>query len=268
MQDIFEYYRVYAEEERLFDGKQHYCEYLLSMHLLEKYMPVNGAHILDCCSGTGVYSFELARRGALVTAGDLVPENVEKMRIHPCAGMLEQIYAGNASDLSLFESESFDAVLCMGALYHLPGQEDRDAVLTECLRVLRPGGRLALAWHSVQALYMGSLLSAVRQMDVQSRRRAYEELDRTARTHCRGIFYGMTFEEIEAIEADYPVARIANGVTYPALYPFFSEAEAFSPEEYDRYIRCLIDTCEDVCAVRHAMHGLYIGEKRVAAEAV
>src|SRR5262249_30572312 len=38
-----------------------------------------------------------------------------------------------------FESESFDAVLCVDAINHLP---DRRGVLTEWARLLRPGGRV------------------------------------------------------------------------------------------------------------------------------
>lgn len=46
-----------------------------------------------------------------------------------------------------YEDASFDVVLCMHSLHHLGGIEAVRASLREILRVLRPGGRLALLDH-------------------------------------------------------------------------------------------------------------------------
>jgi ubiquinone/menaquinone biosynthesis C-methylase UbiE len=46
-----------------------------------------------------------------------------------------------------FEDASFDAVICMHSLHHFGGLEGVRAALTECLRVLKPGGLLALIDH-------------------------------------------------------------------------------------------------------------------------
>lgn len=264
MDGIHDYYARYAEENRLFDGRQHHCEYLVTMHLLRKYMPIHGAKILDCCAGAGAYAFALAAEGARVTAGDLVPVNAEKMCADSRAGSLAEIYTGSADDLSRFAGESFDGVLCMGALYHLPDPADRDRVLRECLRVLRPGGVLALAWHSVQALYLATLLAAVRKIDPAERRTAFAAVEETARTHRRDVFFGMTFDEIEAIAPAYGLTRITAAATYPALYSFFTALESLPEEEYAAYVSCLLETCEDEYAARHAMHGLYLARKPVS----
>jgi SAM-dependent methyltransferase len=42
-----------------------------------------------------------------------------------------------------FENGSFDAVVCTFGLGHFPSAE---RAMAECVRVLRPGGRLAVAW--------------------------------------------------------------------------------------------------------------------------
>lgn len=261
MSEIRQYYADFSEEERLFDGKQHYCEYLVTMHLLRKYLSLNGMRILDCCAGTGAYSFALAAEGAEVTAGDLVAEHAEKMRRDPRADILEEIYTGDAGNLSRFKDASFDTVLCMGALYHLPDAADRDAVLRECIRVLKPGGFLICAWQRLLAICLARLLNAVHQTDAAARREAFSLLDDSRRTHCRDIFYGMTIDEIESIAPRYGLRRITNASTYPALYSLFTAAESFSPDEYSAYVRCIYETCEDAASIQYTMHGLYIAQK-------
>ena len=55
---------------------------------------------------------------------------------------------GDARDLSILEADSFDAVLCLGPLYHLHHQEDRDKVVRECIRILRKSGIAFFAFIS------------------------------------------------------------------------------------------------------------------------
>ena len=260
MSQICDYYANYSEETRLFDCNQHLSEYLVTMHLLQKYLPLSNTKILDCCSGTGAYAFALAKEGAAVTAGDLVPGNVTKMQAHPDASLLRDTYVGSATDLSAFRNASFDAVLCMGALYHLD-ESNRDICIKECLRVLKPGGMLVIAWHSMYALALGAYLHAIRQVDPGVRRVAFELVDQCCRTHKRSIFYGMTIEEVLALPERYAIHCITNASTYPALYNQFAQIDSFTEEEFSRYMDCLYETCEDKLAVCYTMHGLSIYQK-------
>ena len=238
MDQICEYYAHYSEESRLFDCNQHLSEYLVTMHLLQKYLPIHGTQVLDCCAGTGAYAFALAREGTRVTAGDLVSGNVAKMQAHPDACLLDNTYVSSAADLSMFQKDSFDAVLCMGALYHLPANE-RQRCMQECLRALKQTGMLVIAWHSIYALALGAQMHAVRQTDAALRRAAYEQLDQCVRTHCRNIFHGMTIDEVLNLPHSYPVECVVHASTYPALYNQFAEVDDYSEEEFKRYIDCL-----------------------------
>jgi S-adenosylmethionine-dependent methyltransferase len=51
----------------------------------------------------------------------------------------------------------FDAVLCLGPLYHLNEEEDRTSVIKNCLEVLNPGGIIAFGFICAFAKYTAVL---------------------------------------------------------------------------------------------------------------
>lgn len=48
--------------------------------------------------------------------------------------------------VSKYDSESFDVVLCLGPMYHLIYEKDREKCISESLRILKKGGILAVAY--------------------------------------------------------------------------------------------------------------------------
>lgn len=69
-----------------------------------------------------------------------------------CLNDVEKYYDETClEDLSRIVSETFDVVLCMGPIYHLPDEEDRYRVLKECLKVLKEGGLLFVSFISAYA---------------------------------------------------------------------------------------------------------------------
>ena len=142
---LIEYYASGYEGKRLTKDKYHSIEYLTTIRYFDMLLP-KGGKILDCCAGGGVYSFYLAEKGFKVTATDLSPKNIQIIRQDKRSGMLNEIMQLNALDMSCFESNSFDAVLCMGALYHLKTEAERRKCIAECLRVLKDGGIFVLAY--------------------------------------------------------------------------------------------------------------------------
>ena len=133
---VVEYYTGYDEEGRL---ARHRTEFVATTYLLSKWM-VPGSSILDVGAGTGIYSLYLASRGHDLTAVDIVPKHVSAIRSKVPSGkdLKVSAFLGDARDLSRFRDAEFDAVLCMGPIYHLDG-EDVCRALHECTRVLRNG---------------------------------------------------------------------------------------------------------------------------------
>jgi len=144
-ENITNYYENYDEDGRLFRDNAHKVEYLTTIRYFDRLFNPS-SKILDACAGTGNYSFYLAEKGHKVTACDLVEHNVNIMKSKPNACNLDEISTCNVLDLSRFEKNSFDVVLCMGALYHVREKEIRRQIISECVRVCKSEGIVALAY--------------------------------------------------------------------------------------------------------------------------
>jgi len=105
--------------------------------------PMAGGVLLEIGCGTGSHLFALAEHFGRAIGTDLSSRMIEVAerirRSHPCAAHIE-LHAAPAEMLACVGDDTADAVLCVGALEHMP---DKPAVLAEVRRVLRPGGRLA-----------------------------------------------------------------------------------------------------------------------------
>jgi ubiquinone/menaquinone biosynthesis C-methylase UbiE len=120
--------------------------------LVERAGVVPGARVLDIACGTGVVSRAAARRaggGGSVLGVDLGEPTLAIARSRPAAEEAAPIdyMQADATRLAL-DGEAFDVVLCQQGLQFFP---DRPAALTEMHRVLRRGGRLAIAtWQGIE----------------------------------------------------------------------------------------------------------------------
>ena len=110
---------------------------------LEKTQPKSEIKILDVGAATGRYSVPLAEEGFDVTAVELVKHNLARLK---AKGSTVKAYQGNAMKLKRFEDNSFDIVLVFGPMYHLHEREEKLKALSEAKRVVKPGGRIFVAY--------------------------------------------------------------------------------------------------------------------------
>jgi SAM-dependent methyltransferase len=95
--------------------------------------------LIDVATGPGALAAAAANRAAQAVGVDLSPRMVElARRLHPGVEFRE----GEVEHLP-FADHTFDALVCGFGLGHFPRPE---AAVAECVRVLKPGGRIALSW--------------------------------------------------------------------------------------------------------------------------
>ena len=117
-----------------------------------------GQRVLDVAAGSGNAAIPAARRGARVVASDLTPELLETGRASAEAEGLELEWRQADAEALPFDDGSFDAVIsCVGVMFAPHHQPAAD----ELVRVLRPGGTLALISWTPQG-FVGELFGTMR----------------------------------------------------------------------------------------------------------
>jgi ubiquinone/menaquinone biosynthesis C-methylase UbiE len=100
-----------------------------------------GDRVLDVAAGSGNAAIPAAERGATVTASDLTPELFDAGRAEASTRSVELAWEEGDAEHLPYEDASFDVVLsCVGVMFAPYHQQAAD----EILRVVRPGGRIAL----------------------------------------------------------------------------------------------------------------------------
>jgi SAM-dependent methyltransferase len=124
---------------------QRVTETLADIHdlVLERLHPRAGERWLDLACGTGSMAERAARAGAQVTGIDLAPALIEQAKQRAQQQRLQIDYSvGDCERLEGVSDGSFDIVSSTCGVMFAP---DHAATAQQLARVLKPGGRLALA---------------------------------------------------------------------------------------------------------------------------
>lgn len=119
-------------------------------------LPPDARTLLDVACGTGLVTRSLAGAGLRVTGVDAA-HNMARMASGRLPGA---IVLGDSRRLP-FPDSSFDAVCTVWLLHLLSGADEAAAVVTECARVLRPGGVFVTTVDKAAAHDVGSDIDAV-----------------------------------------------------------------------------------------------------------
>ncbi|MGG8410495.1 class I SAM-dependent methyltransferase [Streptomyces sp. 12297] len=138
--EILAFYNEGREQDRL-AAPHRAIEYWRTMDILLRHLPAAPATVYDVGGGPGRYALDLAALGYTVHLLDPVPLHAEQAAAasstasRPLAG----VQVGDARMLP-YATDSADAVLLLGPLYHLTDEADRRRAWAQAQRVVRPGG--------------------------------------------------------------------------------------------------------------------------------
>ena len=251
IEQISRHYNNYDEEGRLFRDKAHLPEWLTTIRYFDRLF-TPGSRILDACAGTGRYSFYLADKGHTVTACDLVKHNVDIIKSKPGAEKLNEISACNVLDLSRFEENSFDVVLCMGAMYHLPTDNEKTQAFRECRKVCKPGGLVVLSYLNYFAVVVAEVGKGLGDLDETLA--AFED-----GSDC--LWKATTPTKMERYAKDTGLEVLHNIGADGISFILAEKVNTATDEDFDKWMEYIYKHCEEPSIVGYSMHGLLFGRK-------
>lgn len=262
MDKLFNHYENYSEDIRLVKDNAHRIEFITTIYMLDKLIN-SSCKILDVGAGTGRYSIYFAEKGNYVHALEYVPYNLsilqDKLGRLDCSANIE-VAIGDGRDLTRFADESFDVVLCMGPLYHLSTESDKRQCISECLRVLKKNGILALAYLNKYASFIYQFKNDKEFIKEQ----ASKNIINIGHFYEDGsdIFYFTSPQEIESMLLEYEVEIISNIATDGIGHLLKDAIENLNEEEYQLWIDHHLETCAEPSILGYSLHALLICIRR------
>jgi 2-polyprenyl-3-methyl-5-hydroxy-6-metoxy-1,4-benzoquinol methylase len=250
-EQIKQYYENFDEENRLIRDKVHTVEWLTTIRWFDRLF-APGSRILDCCAGTGRYSFYLADKGHRVTAGDLVPHNVELIKANPKADTLESIIVCDVMDMPQIDENSFDVVLCMGALYHLATDAEKLKAIENCMAVCKPGGLVVLAYIN----YYSTIASGI-SIGLDNLSAVLDDMSESGES----LFRATTPGEIESLTRKAGLKALNHIGTDGISYVIYDKVNSANDSDFEKWADYIYENSEESSILGYSMHGLLICQK-------
>lgn len=263
MNYVVESYENYKEENRLTTNNARKIEFITTTKILDEVLPPK-CKILDCAAGTGVYAFWLAEKGHVVTATDITPRHVAIMnQTLADTGLSMETAILDATNMSVFEDETFDVVLNMGPFYHLITKEQREKCLSECLRVLKRGGLLVTAYIPRYYVFQYVAMSDETYLDEALAKQLVET--GVLRHDDEKCFWTDTYysskEEMEAVYNRHKL-KIVDHFAQDGLAPLLHEkVDNWNEEQFKIWCDYHYSICRENSILGSSNHVVIIGEK-------
>lgn len=253
-----DFYNNYDEDGRLLT-RYGMVEYITTMKYIEKYLE-KGMCILEIGAGTGRYSHTFARKGYAVDSVELIEHNIEIFKKNTLANENITITQGNATNLSDFESDTYDITLLLGPMYHLFDEEDKLKALSEAIRVTKKGGVIFVAYCMGDASVMnfgfvkGEIHNIIEKCMINT-----ETFDTYSKPW--DIFELYRKEDIDKLRGNFDVTQLHYLATDGYANHCRQTLEEMDEETYNLFIKYHLATCERVDLSGYSNHTLDVFRK-------
>ena len=255
-----------GEWNRLVKDAYNSLEFLVTMHYLRKHLPETGK-ILDAGGGPGRYALELCRAGYDVVLLDIdatyttFAEEKIKLEPEPVSSRLIASVVGDIRDLSRFNTNHFDAVLCLGGpLTHISDETERSRATSELVRVAKSGAIVCIAVMGYLAM-LRTVLSRVSQELIMPQ---YWELIREGKGNNLvqdSLWHFFRASELQQLAKSCGLTTLemvgCEGLSTGLAAATNTVAE--DTTKWERWVELVLETATEPAIVDLAAHILYIG---------
>lgn len=282
MKNPKDYFDDYGEAEwrRLVKDPYHRLEFEVTMHFLRKYLPKTGL-ILDAGGGPGRYTIELAKMGYQVVLLDISPVQLDIARREigkqrqEIGDRVVDIIEGSVADLSRFDDESFDSVLCLDPLSHIVEEEERKKATRELVRVLKRSspifamgiGRYGV-YRTVLQSYPGELTDPRHEtVFTEGVHRGHGTIRKDGKDFKKDAVFPDTYfflpDEIPKLFEEFGVQKLQLASCEGLSAHLKEETNSLydDKEKWEKWFQMVLDTCTDPSIVGVGEHLLFIGRK-------
>ncbi len=254
---VSDYYNQIDEDGRLESSRHGQLEFVATMHYIHEFARTK-AKILEVGAATGRYSIALAKEEYDVTAVELVEKNIEILKKKSEGINNIKAIQGDATNLCMFEDNSFDVTLVFGPMYHLFESDDVNKAIDEAIRITKPDGIIMFAFISVFAImYANHFYGEWKKGQDLNFSHDYK-----VRHFKEQLFTGYDVEEFEELFVTKPVEWITTAGVDGLLQPIEKRCDFKIPdEEFDDFVKWYLSFAEKRELLGATNHLLYICRK-------
>ncbi|MBC7001062.1 methyltransferase domain-containing protein [Photobacterium sp. BZF1] len=263
MEELIDQYTNADEDTRLTRQYITRMEFDTTMHALHGWL-TPGARVTELGAATGRYSLTFAQMGCKVTAVELVPDQVRILREKAAESDIDiDIHQGSACEVPFIADNSQDLCVILGPLYHLQTEQARKQVMEEAMRILKPGGVMAVAYISrffVAGLFAQHFPHLITpQILDQLQGEGLVSSPEAAQFFNVGYF--ATPNEMEQLVDTHGFAIERHIATDGFGRYLASGINHFSPDQYDAWLAYHLKSCDEPSLLGASNHGLVIARK-------
>jgi 2-polyprenyl-3-methyl-5-hydroxy-6-metoxy-1,4-benzoquinol methylase len=265
MINLSTHYQTVIEGERLFCTKANSIEFYTTIHFIEKYLKSN-SRIIELGAGHGIYSQYLAEKGHDLVASDIVDDNVQKMEL-----LVKEHNQKNISVIQLDALESsqkfnteFDMTLCLGPLYHLRKQEEREKCIKECNKITKDNGIIIFAY-----INRNFAIPYTQSFKIKFNKKDYEEINKVSWNYenfpdaFMNISYYSTPEQMEKEIAASNELEIIDHIAADGIYTMLKEAiEELDENEFNDLLEHHFSVASNPSNLGTSSHNLVFCRKK------